>query len=108
MHRTIEKKVFWEFDSIIMQNMNHNLLLFCATSWLSHQVIENHLFVCLLANRSSLKYPKNEAKRATLQANERILKWRPFWNKVYRSFSLSRNHNKLEPFNEKGQELEML
>ena len=27
---------------------------------------------------------KNEATRANLQVNKRILKWRPFWNKVYR------------------------
>ena len=26
---------------------------------------------------------KNEATRANLQENKRILKWRPFWNKVY-------------------------
>ena len=25
--RTTEKKVFWEFDSTLMQNMSHNLLL---------------------------------------------------------------------------------
>ena len=33
VYRTIEKKVFWEFDSIMMQNMSHNLLLFCAPTW---------------------------------------------------------------------------
>lgn len=27
-HRTKEEKVFQEFDTIIMQNMSHNLLLF--------------------------------------------------------------------------------
>ena len=43
VHRTIEKRVFWEFDSIIMQNMSHNLLLFCARTWPSNHVIENHL-----------------------------------------------------------------
>ena len=26
-----------------MQNMSHNLLLFCAPTWPSHHVIENHL-----------------------------------------------------------------
>ena len=26
---------------------------------------------------------KNEASRANLNKNKRILKWRPFWNKVY-------------------------
>ena len=44
VHRTKEKKVFWEFGSIIMQNMSHNLLLFCAPTWPSYHVIENHLF----------------------------------------------------------------
>ena len=43
VYRTIEEKVFWEFDSIIMQNMCHNLLLFCTQTWPSHHVIENHL-----------------------------------------------------------------
>ena len=43
VYRTIEKKVFREFDSIIMQNMSHNLLLFCTQTWPSHHVIENHL-----------------------------------------------------------------
>ena len=44
VYRTIEKKVFWEFDSFIMQNMSHDLLLFCAPTWPSRHVIENHLF----------------------------------------------------------------
>ena len=43
VYRTIEKTVFWEFDSIIMQNMSHNLLLFCTQTWPSPHVIENHL-----------------------------------------------------------------
>ena len=30
-----------------------------------------------------IKY-ENEASRAYLNKNKRILKWRPFWNKVYR------------------------
>ena len=38
------EKVFWEFDSIMIQNMSHNLLLFCAPTWPSHHVIENHLY----------------------------------------------------------------
>ena len=38
------EKVFWDFDCIIMQNMSHNLLLFCAPTWPSHHVIENHLW----------------------------------------------------------------
>ena len=36
--------VYCEFNSIKMQNMSHNLLLFCATIWPSHHVIENHLY----------------------------------------------------------------
>ena len=40
VYRTIEKTVFWEFDSIIMQNMSHNLLLFCTQTWPSPRVIE--------------------------------------------------------------------
>ena len=44
VHRTIEKEVFWEFDSILMQNMSHNLLLFCAPTWPSYHVIDNHLY----------------------------------------------------------------
>ena len=42
-HRTKEQKVFCELDSIIVQNMNHNVLLFCAPTWPSYHVIENHL-----------------------------------------------------------------
>ena len=37
--RTIRKKVFWEFDSIVMQN----LPLFCTPTWPSHHVSENHI-----------------------------------------------------------------
>ena len=35
---------------------------------------------------------KNEATGANLQENRRILKWRPFWNKVYLSLFLARCH----------------
>ena len=48
VYRTIEKKVFWQFDSIIMQNMSHNLLLFCAPTWPSRHASENHLWLCTL------------------------------------------------------------
>ena len=51
------------------------------------------VFFCLIANwpfwpRSRLNILLNftfesEVKRANLQGNKRILKWRPFWNKVY-------------------------
>ena len=32
---------------------------------------------------------KNESTRANLQENKRILKWWPFWNKVYRDIFFS-------------------
>ena len=51
------------------------------------------VFFCLIANwpfwpRSRLNILLNftfesEAKRDNLQGNKRILKWQPFWNKVY-------------------------
>mgnify|MGYP002260080803 CR=1 FL=1 len=51
MHRTKEKKVLGEFDSIILQNMSHNLPLFCAPAWPSYHVIENHLLADLAWKR---------------------------------------------------------
>ena len=45
VNKTKEKKVFWEFVSIIMQNTSHNILLFCTPTWPSYHVIENHLFL---------------------------------------------------------------
>ena len=41
VYRTIAKKVFWEFDSIIMQNLSDILPLFCTPTWPSHHVSEN-------------------------------------------------------------------
>ena len=41
VYRTIVKKVFWKFDSIIMQNLSDILPLFCTPTWLSHHVSEN-------------------------------------------------------------------
>ena len=41
VHRTIKEKVFWEFDSIIMQNVSDILPLFCTPTWPSHHVSEN-------------------------------------------------------------------
>ena len=38
VYRTIAKKVFSEFDSIIMQNLSDILLLFCTPTWPSHHV----------------------------------------------------------------------
>ena len=48
VYRTIAKKVFWEFDSIIMQNLSDILPLFCTPTWPSHHVSENQEFVSAL------------------------------------------------------------
>ena len=45
VYRTIAKKVFWEFDSIIMQNLNDILPLSCTPIWPSHHVRENQEYV---------------------------------------------------------------
>ena len=41
MYRTIAKKVFREFDYIIMQNLSDMLPLFSTPTWPSHDVCEN-------------------------------------------------------------------
>ena len=41
VYRTMAKKFFWEFDSIIMQNLSDILPLFCTPTWPSQQVSEN-------------------------------------------------------------------
>ena len=41
VYRTIQKKAFWEFDSIIMQNVTDILLLFCTPTWSSYHVSVN-------------------------------------------------------------------
>ena len=38
VYRTIGEKVFWEFDSVIMQNLSDILPLFCTPIWRSHQI----------------------------------------------------------------------
>ena len=45
MYRTIAKKVFWEFDSIVMQNLSDILPLFCTPTWPSHHVSENQEYL---------------------------------------------------------------
>ena len=48
----IAKKVFWEFDSVIKQNLSDILPLFCTPTWPSHHVIENQeLLVVKLYHR---------------------------------------------------------
>ena len=41
VYRTIAKKVFWEFESIIMQSLSNILSLFCKPTWPSHCMSEN-------------------------------------------------------------------
>ena len=43
VHRTKEKRLVWEFESSIVQNMSHHLRLSCAPTWQPYHVIENHL-----------------------------------------------------------------
>ena len=38
VYRTMAKEVLWEFDSIILQNFRHILLLFCTPTWPSCHV----------------------------------------------------------------------
>ena len=52
VYRTIAKKVFWEFDPIIMQNLNDILPSFCTPIWPSHRVSENQGVVVDVKNES--------------------------------------------------------
>ena len=61
------------------------------------------LFTCKLALVASFKRNillnfefKNEATRANLQENKRILKWWPFWNKVYVKTPLRILHTRMD------------
>ena len=45
VYRTITKKIFWEFDSIIMQNLSNILPLFCTPTWPSYHVSENQEYL---------------------------------------------------------------
>ena len=45
--RTIVEKIFWEFDSIIMQNLSNILPLLCTPTWQSHLVRENQEYLRL-------------------------------------------------------------
>ena len=57
-----------KFDSIIMQKIGQNLLLSCASTWLSHHVIENHL---LEHNICSPRPSDDVIRRATLKSGIR-------------------------------------
>ena len=50
MYRTIAEIVFWEFDSIIMQNLSDILPLFCTPTWPSHHVSENQQFSVFMSH----------------------------------------------------------
>ena len=55
MYRTIAKTVFWEFDSIVMQNLSDILPLFCTPTWPSHHVSENQELTHLLDSYFTLE-----------------------------------------------------
>ena len=52
------------------------------------------LIASLLTRNSKEYFPLNEAARANLQGNKRILKWRPFWNKVYKKAYTKTSHKR--------------
>ena len=41
VYRTIARRVFWDFDSIIMQNLSYILPLFYTQAWPFHHVSED-------------------------------------------------------------------
>ena len=45
VYGTIAKKVFWEFDPIIVQNLSDILPLFCSPTWPSHHMSENQEYL---------------------------------------------------------------
>lgn len=47
VHGRKEQKVFWEFDSIIMQNTSHNVLFFLRTNMAVSSHDWNHLYMCV-------------------------------------------------------------
>ena len=67
MRRTDEKIVFKEFDSIVMQNMIHNLLLFCALTWPSYHVIVASCKVIRNPGNFGLWNPESTALESGIQ-----------------------------------------
>ena len=56
-------------------------------SWLHQYTLSQngrHFSILLFPCKLTLIASLSKAKRTNLQSNKRILKWRPFWNKVYR------------------------
>ena len=64
MYRTIAKKGFLEFDSIIMQNLSDILPLFCTPTWPSHHVSENQELK--ISRLKQKKYIKSDILSVTL------------------------------------------
>ena len=46
MYRTVAKKVFWEFDSVIMQNLSDILPMFSTPTWPSYHETEKQELNC--------------------------------------------------------------
>ena len=62
VYRTKAKKVSWEFDSIIMQNLSDILSLFCTPTWPSHHVSENQeLSLSVISKCISLRVDVNSS-----------------------------------------------
>ena len=73
MYRTIAKKGFWEFDSIIMQNLSVILLMFCTPTWPSHHVSENQEFTTeQLVKKMASRFASVTSKEIT-QINDEVV-----------------------------------
>ena len=93
--------ILWELTSIIMQAFSFAFIEKMAVEHVSETQEHNNYNYFLsmqiglmssLSNVNSKEYlTSNEALRANLHGNKRILKWPPFWNKVYK---LGRNATK--------------
>ena len=76
MYRTMAKQVFWEFDSIIMQNLSNILPFFCTPTWLSHHISANQecIFLCpcfTLFSVPTLRWKSQSAQQGN---------WRQCWS----------------------------
>ena len=68
MCRVIVKNVFWEFDSIMMQNLSDILLLFCSPTWPSHYVSENQEYATTCSRKWRLfdSHTRKKTRRSYL------------------------------------------
>ena len=55
VYRTIAKKFFWEFDSIVMQNLSDILPSFCTPTRSSHHAGENQEYFLYSSLEAILK-----------------------------------------------------